>query len=212
MVDTLAKGNVFPTMDFMHRYFLIISLLANLFGLAMTAQGQELGFNEEKVMALLERYAGRWVGTYEMRDMNGQVLQTLEADVVYHWETTENGRVLKGRAVYGADNGMAIAESETFIANKQLFSIVEEGGKARTYRGRLDKTGKTVSWTPIDTDRPLDESLRETFGRDASGQETLSSQAYENLTRNGITMLLTMHGLLYREPLESAVETPTREY
>lgn len=196
----------------MHRKSFSAVLTCLALGLTSLAHAQNSGSDEAQAMAFLDRYAGHWVGAYEMRDMNGQVLQTLEADVVYHWETTDQGRVLKGRAVYGSDTGMAIAESDTFITNKQIFSIVEEGGKQRTYRGRIDKNGKTIAWSPIDTDTELDESFRETFGKDAEGTETLSSQAYENITRNNITMLLTMNGLLHRAPLETAIEEPKREY
>lgn len=159
-------------------------------------------FDEAKALAFLDRYEGRWVGSYQLRNMMGQVLQSLEAEVIYQWETNDEGTVLKGRAVYGTEQGMAIAESETFIANRQLFSIITENNKQRTYRGVLDKNGKTIAWAPIDKDNPLDESFRETFGRDAEGKETLSSQAYENVVRNDIEVLLTMHGQLTRAPLE----------
>lgn len=198
-------------LGFMHRLFLCTFLLIATLVAAQDASKTAPGFDEAKALAFLERYKGHWVGTYTLRDTSGMTLQELQADVTYEWENTKNGRVLKGRAVYGAEGGMAIAESETFIENRQIFSYIEEGGKTRTYRGRIDQNGKTIAWVPIDLDNPLNESFRETFGRDAEGRETLTSQAYENIVRNDVSVLLTMQGLLYREAPQAKPLSPATQ-
>lgn len=188
---------------YMLRFIIPFLVILPLLCPAQESDKKPASFDKETAMALLDRYTGRWVGNYTLRNMAGEVLKELSADVTYTWKEDENGPVLAGRAVYGADGGMVVTESETFIANQQIFSVVKEGEKQRTYRGQIGQYGKSITWAPIDTDKPLDESFQESFGRDASGREILSSKSYENVTRNNISVLLTMNGLLFREPLES---------
>lgn len=167
---------------------------------------------DPQVEALLDRFVGRWVGLYRITTLDGQVLQEMETEIIYRWKDTSEGRVLIGRAVYASAAGIGHSESETFVANNLLFSTVEQIGKIRVYRGRLGRDGNSVVWTPVDTESTLDESLRQTFGSDPSGKDTLITTGYENLIRDDAELMLTIHGTLIRTPLEEPAAKPVLNY
>lgn len=171
-----------------------------LFGMA-SLPAQKI--SEAEAHTFLKHYVGRWIGEYTVQTMAGDMLQRMDAEIIYTWEIGEKGRVLKGQAVYAAPNGVAYATSKSFFDKGFLVSIVQQNGGEKVYRGSLSADGNSVSWIPVERENDLDKSMKETFGQNEDGDETITTLGYENVTRNDVTAMMTIRGLLTRAPLEA---------
>lgn len=169
-------------------------------------------FDEAMAMKIMERFAGRWLGTYQILSVDGQVIQKMEAEITYNWSITPKAKILKGRAVYAAENGMGIANSETFIENDMVVSMVEQSGKTRVYRGLVGELGKSITWSPLDRTTTLDESLRQVFEVNGEGTDILKTNGYENVQREGLEVMLVIRGELVRQPLQQTKDGPVHDY
>ncbi|WOO41852.1 hypothetical protein [Rubellicoccus peritrichatus] len=177
-----------------------------------TETAKAIPFDEITAYKLLERFVGQWQGSYDILSPDGKVIQEMEAEIIYKWSISPKGRILKGRAIYAAENGIAHANSETFIEDEMIISTVEQGGKTRTYRGLVGDFGKSIAWTPLDRGTELDESLRQIFGRNAEGADVLTTTGYENVQRQGLEAMLIIRGELTQIPLQTAKDGPVHDY
>lgn len=189
----------------------LLALFTTALALQAIAQTNPNPQDEAKVMAFLERYAGRWIGDYTIRTMQGDMLQDLDAELIYTWETTGKGRTLMGQAVYAAPNGVAYATSESYYDNGFLVSVVTQSEQKKVYKGLLSEDGNSVSWVPVARRGELDNTLQETFGKNQKDVDTITITGYENVIRNDRQAMMSIRGQLTRTPMH-ATSNPAREY
>lgn len=139
---------------------------------------------------LLRTLEGRWVGTFEVANPDGETLARFPVEHRYWVED----RVLKGLATAEIAGKLVFSHSESFVRDHQLVSRVTSDEGLTTYSGLL-RNG-ILTWTPVDGDAPpISETLVE-----KEGKRFLKIQYAQN-TRDpdGNPVTLTFRGILSRE-------------
>lgn len=111
---------------------------------------QDRNYSDAELMELLKRYSGRWFGTTRISLIDGRTVAEMDTELTYRMENRPNGTpVLRGTGIYVNGSRISYAYSESWIEDNTLFSRIEEQEEKRTYVGRVQNSGNTITWLPV---------------------------------------------------------------
>ena len=102
---------------------------------------------ERDAYTLLDAFVGTWSGTLILSNSEGQIIQLTPLKQSYWWED----HLLKGLAVFGSDDRLNYANSDTSIENGLISAIIREGDNSKVMKGTPTERG--LIWIPEDPTR-----------------------------------------------------------
>jgi len=167
--------------------------------------------SDSQLEAVLDRYVGRWVGSYEIRTLTKEVVQRLDVEQQYWWDRDENGkRILKGQAVIASMGRITYSQSKTFIVKGVIYSETEQEGSVHLYAASISGDGNTLTWFAKDDDSFKAKKLADTYTQNSEGT-FLTIEAFEQVdVGDGTPVMLVMAGKLKRvdDSVHSQTTTP----
>ncbi len=145
---------------------------------------------EASLPPILTSLEGRWIGTFEVFDPEGETLARFPVEHRYWIENF----ILKGLATAEIAGKLIFSHSESFVRDHKLVSRVTSDEGLTTYSGLL-RNG-VLNWTAVEGDAPpISETLVE-----KEGKQFFKIQYAQN-TRDpdGDPITLTFRGILSRE-------------
>ncbi len=155
-------------------------------------------FSDEVLLEVLNRYVGKWEGTYSIHSMRGDVMvQSLVAQQHYWWDTDEDRPLLRGRGIYANERGITHSEMLSFIEQGHIFGMVSQNEAIRLFRGRILDDMNGIRWIPTGEERILGGQSTERFS-DENGIPVLEIEGFEPYSLGDEEIMLTMKGRLLK--------------
>ncbi len=158
---------------------------------------QDRSYSDAELVALLRRHVGRWFGKTRISLIDGRQVAEMITEQSYRMETRPDGQsVLRGTAVYANNGQLTHAWSESWIDDNTLFSRIEEQEENRTYVGRVQDSGETITWLPVvPKGEPHTEQITQYFG-EHNGQPAIVTLGFRQHVRPEYETLLIIRGEL----------------
>lgn len=153
---------------------------------------------DEVLMEVLNRYLGKWDGTYEFSALQGGMgVQALIAQQHYWWDTSEDRPLLRGRGIFANESRISHSEMLSFVHEGFIYGMVAQNNKVRLFRGRVleDKSG--IVWMPIEEERFLAGQSTERFTTE-DGVPVLEIDGFEPYVAGETETILILRGRLLR--------------
>ena len=162
----MRKGTCQPAAVLMSHPSRFVFMLALLLPLAAGAASTR---------ELLDRYTGRWVGTFTVSGFDGTVLQTLKVEQQYWWEGDEQRAI----GVFDRQGELTWVSSRIYEREGTLLcetSIADQ--PHRTYAARV--RGDAITWLPTNVVEATRKQVRETILR-RGDRWILRSEGFEHV-------------------------------
>ncbi len=160
----------------------------------------------EELDAVMNRYVGRWAGSYEIRTLTRQVLQRLEVEQQYWWDRDDKGkRILKGQAVIASMGRISYSESKTFVVNGRIYSEIEQEDTLHLYAAKISDDGNSINWLAQDDDTFTAKKLSDTIVSKSDGTY-LIIEGFEQVEMEEGPVMLVIQGELRK--INDSVEAP----
>lgn len=146
------------------------------------------------VRDLLDRYTGRWVGSYTVLSLDGEVLQRLKVEQQYWWDGEEQ----RGVGAYDRQGELVWISSRTYFRGEALLCEISIADQPpRTYAARV--RGETITWLPTHVLEATHKQVRETIVSEG-GRTLLRSEGFEHIGPPDRRMPVRVVGELERMP------------
>lgn len=164
-------------------------------------EAEELSRGAERpLVEYIKAYAGRWVGTMEIRTLDGQLVNTFDVEQQYWWN--EEAQKLESLAVFDDAGILRYAQSSNYIDSGIIYSEVEEAHENKIYKAKID--GDTLIWLPMDKQRALDHQLKQRIYSTGEGV-FMENKGYERYKRGVIDKMLLLSGTLRKDGVKGRV-------
>ena len=126
----------------------------------------------QEAFEILNGFVGDWSGTFILTDEAGNILQLIPLTQSYHWD----GNTMKGRAVFGSEDRIDHASSETSIEHGTITAVIREGTRSKVMKATPIENG--LIWTPRDPTRIKSEQSTELVTQ-KEGKDILVIEGFE---------------------------------
>lgn len=173
---------------------------------------QDRSYSDGELLELLKRHVGRWYGKTRISLIDGRQIAEMATEQTYRMESRPNGQpLLRGTGIYASEGRLTHAYSESWIEENTLFSRIEEQEEKRTYVGRIQDSGETITWLPVVAEgEPPIEQITQYFSTH-EGQPALVTLGFRQHIRPEYETLLIIRGELVAENGEPQKEARSGE-
>ncbi|ADE54837.1 hypothetical protein [Coraliomargarita akajimensis] len=150
-------------------------------------------FAEDRLMAYLKQYEGRWVGTFTVKSSVSDYSESFPVEQQYWFE----GDHLCGVSVSQREGqGLESAQSEVFIDDKVLYLLVRRGETVEKFIGVFKD--ERIIWIPANLQRAEDYQTTERL-LSKDGKRLLKTEGFDTYVYSGGIAHIAFLGELVRQ-------------
>jgi hypothetical protein len=164
-------------------------ILLGLFASLGHAEDAASASDESDLVAALQAYEGRWVGTFTVHSTASDYTETFPVEQLYWWKDG----VLNGVSVARREGNSSSSSSKAVVDDGKFYSEVKAGEGIEQYFGVLHDGG--LLWFSSNLKRTKDYQMKEFFV-EIDGQRILKTEGFDTYAYDGGLAYLIYRGEL----------------